>query len=197
MRMLEANHFRNYLCFISTCLNRPPDLSWLKICLSPRGHGFNPQARWCGICGGKSGTGIRLLRVLLFSLITLTPVTLNKPVMTIICWESSTYLHAGVCWHQAIVSTRPLKLIWWLTNERPTWCHLLLYFTYYVLNMFRILIYPSSGACDCVDELPHRSSCSQFVVCWSFCCGWYLVANILCSLLKLQFKTLSDLLRYN
>jgi len=26
--------------------------------------------------------------------------------------------------------------------------------------MFRTLIYPSSGACDCVDELPHRSSCS-------------------------------------
>ena len=55
-----------------------------------------------------------------------------------------------------------------LTNERPTWCHLLFYFTYYALNMFRTLIYPSSGACDCVDELPHRSSCSQFVVCWSF-----------------------------
>ena len=34
--------------------------------------------------------------------------------------------------------------------------------------MFRTLIYPSSGACDCVDELPHRSSCSQFVVCWRF-----------------------------
>jgi len=31
-----------------------------------------------------------------------------------------------------------------------------------VLNMFRTLIYPSSGACDCVVELPHRSSCSQF-----------------------------------
>ena len=44
---------------------------------------------------------------------------------------------------------------------------LLFYFTY-VLNMFRTLIYPSSGACDCVDELPHRSSCSQFVVCWIF-----------------------------
>ena len=56
-------------------------------------------------------------------------------------------------------------------NEKPTWCHLLFYFTYFVLNMFRTLIYPSSGACDCVDELPHRSSCSQFVVCWSFCCG--------------------------
>ena len=26
--------------------------------------------------------------------------------------------------------------------------------------MFRTLIYPSSGACDCVVELPHRSSCS-------------------------------------
>ena len=26
--------------------------------------------------------------------------------------------------------------------------------------MFRTLLYPSSGACDCVDELPHRSSCS-------------------------------------
>ena len=36
------------------------------------------------------------------------------------------------------------------------------------LNMFRTLIYPSSGVCDCVDELPHRSSCSQFVVCWRF-----------------------------
>ena len=26
--------------------------------------------------------------------------------------------------------------------------------------MLRTLIYPSSGACDCVVELPHRSSCS-------------------------------------
>ena len=55
-----------------------------------------------------------------------------------------------------------------LKNERPTWCHLLFYFTSYVLSMFRTLIYPSSGACDCVDELPHRSSCSQFAVCWRF-----------------------------
>ena len=67
-----------------------------------------------------------------------------------------------------------------LTNERPTWCHLLFYFTYSVLNnMFRTLIYPSSGVCDCVDELPHRSSCSQFVVCWSFWCGWFLVVFVL------------------
>ena len=25
---------------------------------------------------------------------------------------------------------------------------------------------PSSGACDCVDGLPNRLSCSFFVVCW-------------------------------
>ena len=56
-----------------------------------------------------------------------------------------------------------------LKNERPTWCHLLFYFTSYVLNVFRTLIYPSSGTCDSVVELPHRSSCSQFVVCWRFC----------------------------
>ena len=55
-----------------------------------------------------------------------------------------------------------------LKNERPTWCHLLSYFTSYVLNVFRTLIYPSSGACDWVVELPHRSSCSQFVMCWRF-----------------------------
>ena len=62
------------------------------------------------------------------------------------------------------------KAIQLLTNERRTWCHLLFYFTYYVLNMLRTLIYPSSGACDCVDELPHRSSCSQFGFWWcSFC----------------------------
>ena len=40
------------------------------------------------------------------------------------------------------------------------------YFTYYLLNMFRTLICPSSGACDCVDGLPHRLFCSLFVVCW-------------------------------
>jgi len=42
-----------------------------------------------------------------------------------------------------------------LKNTRPTWCHLLFYFTSYVFNMFRTLIYPSSGACDYSVELPH------------------------------------------
>jgi len=33
-----------------------------------------------------------------------------------------------------------------------TWCY---YFTSYALNMFRTLIYPSSGACDYSVELQH------------------------------------------
>jgi len=37
-----------------------------------------------------------------------------------------------------------------------------------MLNMFRTLIYPSSGACDYSVELPHCSYCSWFDVCWSF-----------------------------
>ena len=57
-----------------------------------------------------------------------------------------------------------LKILPWicrfLKNKRPTWCHLLFNFTSYVLSMFRTLIYPSSGACDCVVELPYPSSCS-------------------------------------
>ena len=55
-----------------------------------------------------------------------------------------------------------------LQNKRPTWCHLLFYFTSYVLNMFRTLMYPSSGALDYSVELPHWSYCSWFDVCWSF-----------------------------
>jgi len=56
----------------------------------------------------------------------------------------------------------------YLRNKRPTWCHLLFYFTSYGLNMFRTLIYPSSGACDHAVELPHWSYCSWFNVCWRF-----------------------------
>jgi hypothetical protein len=37
-----------------------------------------------------------------------------------------------------------------LKNKRPAWCHLLFYFTSYVLNILRTLIYPSSGVSDCV-----------------------------------------------
>ena len=55
-----------------------------------------------------------------------------------------------------------------MKNKRPTLCHLLFYFTSYVLNMFRTLIYPSSGACDYSVELPHWLYCSWFDVCWSF-----------------------------
>ena len=53
---------------------------------------------------------------------------------------------------------------WGIKNQLDVTCYF--YFTYYLLNMFRTLICPSSGACDCVDRLPHRLACSLFVVCW-------------------------------
>ena len=59
-------------------------------------------------------------------------------------------------------------MFWLLKKNRPNWCHLLFCFTSYVLNMFRTLIYLSSGACDYSVELPHWSYCSWFDVCWSF-----------------------------
>ena len=43
----------------------------------------------------------------------------------------------------------------------------------------QVVLQPSSRACDCVVELPHRSFCSQFVACWSFWCGWLWVAFVL------------------
>jgi len=50
------------------------------------------------------------------------------------------------------------------------------YFTSSILNKFRTLIHPSSGACDYSVELPHWSYCSWFDVCWSLGVvelGWY------------------------
>jgi len=48
------------------------------------------------------------------------------------------------------------KMHWrYLNNKRPIWSHLLFYFTSYVLNMFRTLIHPTSGACDFSIVSPH------------------------------------------
>ena len=52
---------------------------------------------------------------------------------------------------------RAVKLGGTVENKRTTWGHLLFYFTSYALNMFRTLIYPSSGAYVCSVELPHWS----------------------------------------
>ena len=88
------------------------------------------------------------------------------------------WLWSSVLLHQINSSTLFLKVETTVEELKTNLMSLAIYFTYYALNMFRTLIYPSSGACDCVDELPHLSSCSQFVVCWSFCCGWYLVVFV-------------------
>jgi len=71
-------------------------------------------------------------------------------------------------WLKHIGDCYALTLHSYLKNKRPTWCHSLFYFTSYVLNMFRTLIYPPSGPCDYSVELPHWSYCSWFDVCWSF-----------------------------
>ena len=55
-----------------------------------------------------------------------------------------------------------------------------IYFTSSMLNMFRTLIHPSSGACDFSIESPHWSCVLVFDVCWSFGVsglGWYLCSR--------------------
>ena len=108
--------------------------------------------------------GLLLLLLLYFKIV--------KPKLEYasIVWNSVTFIY----WAHSD------KVCSWVEEWKPNLMSLaIFYFTYYALNMFRTLIYPSSGACDCVAELPPRSSCSQFVVCWSFCCGWYLVVFVL------------------
>ena len=53
------------------------------------------------------------------------------------------------------------------------------YFTSYLLNMFRTLIYPSSGACDYSVELPHWRYCSLFRCVLEFRCGWVGMVSVL------------------
>jgi len=47
-----------------------------------------------------------------------------------------------------------------LNKERPTWWNFALLFHYLMLNMFRMLTHPSSGACDLFVELFHGLYCS-------------------------------------
>ena len=86
---------------------------------------------------------------------------------------------------------RSLRLFCWITTlvvlflVRCGWVGVVsvlqAYFTSYVLNMFRTLIYPSSGACDYSVELPHWAYFSWFDVCWSFGVvglEWYLCCRL-------------------
>ena len=88
---------------------------------------------------------------------------------------------------------RSLRLFCWITTLvilflfpcvlefRCGWVGVVFYFTSYVLNIFRTLIYPSLGACDYSVELSHWSYCSWFHVCWSFGVvglEWYLCCRL-------------------
>ena len=88
--------------------------------------------------------------------------------------------HSIVCVHIQILTenflnTYQKSYVYWTVYRCNSWrikdqldVTLLFYFTSYVLNMFRTLIYPSSGACDCAVELPRQPFCSRSVVCWRF-----------------------------
>ena len=45
-------------------------------------------------------------------------------------------------------------------------------FHYLLLNMFRMLIHPSSGACELFVELFHGLYCLWFDVCWCYIVVW-------------------------
>ena len=51
-------------------------------------------------------------------------------------------------WTQQILCLLDRASFCKLNKDRPTWCHLLLLFHYLLLNMFRMLVHPSSEACD-------------------------------------------------
>ena len=55
-----------------------------------------------------------------------------------------------------------------LKNEKTNLMSLAILFHFLCAQRVSTLIYPSSGAWDCVVELPHQSSCSQFIVYWRF-----------------------------
>ena len=85
------------------------------------------------------------------------------------------------------------KFSWRMKDQLDVTCFFF-FFTSYVLNMFRTWIYTLSGACDCVVELPHRSPCSQFVVCWRFVaagvewCSFCRLKHKWCSFCRLKHK---------
>ena len=61
-----------------------------------------------------------------------------------------------------------------MNKGRPTWCHLF-YYVNLLLNMFRMLIHPSSGACDylvcyCVGCIV--LICGVLVLCSGIGCWW-------------------------
>jgi len=59
-----------------------------------------------------------------------------------------------------LMKLRPVGSWWDLLNkDRPTWCHFAL-FHYSMLNIFQMLVHPSSEACDLFVELFHGLYCS-------------------------------------
>jgi len=66
-----------------------------------------------------------------------------------------------------------------LKNKRPTWCHLLFYFTSYVLNMFRTLIYPSFRSLRLFCWITTLVVLFLVRCVLEFRCGWVGVVSVL------------------
>ena len=73
----------------------------------------------------------------------------------------------------------------WKTNLMS----LAIYFTYYALNMFRTLIYPSSGACDCCCWITTSVVLFSVRCVLEIWCGWYWVVPVLQAEAVLQSAT--------
>ena len=66
--------------------------------------------------------------------------------------------------------------------------------------MFHTLIYPSSGACDCVEELPHWSSCSvktdDLALVQIYGVQWCVWCDVFCRFVVVGRRILIDFDRY-
>jgi len=88
--------------------------------------------------------------------------------LTVWCWGCRCWDDCLVLWEQRYFITT-LKYVcgcWRIKDQIDVTSYFIS--LPYVLNMFRTLIYLSSGACDFAVELPHRLLCSRFVVCRRF-----------------------------
>jgi len=73
-----------------------------------------------------------------------------------ICWVISwvILIWFDVCWCYVVV------WLWWCGIRMQAEVLVPLLFLYLILNLFRMLIHPSSGACDLFVELSHGLYCS-------------------------------------
>jgi len=81
----------------------------------------------------------------------------NTNIFKLIC-HLVTYVTCRPLYEKCILCVLDRASSWYLNKGRPTWCHLF-YYVNLLLNMFRMLIQPSSGACDYLVCYCRGSTC--------------------------------------